>query len=262
MGRWPHRLRDRAILTARPRPLGLAGLISRATSGPGYAPDDGDRAEIRAAGLDLPIRASVALFVVTFVMLLDYSRTLFPADILALGHSPETTRFQALERFTLFGIVPLAVVLVGFRDRPARYGLQLGEWRWGLGLLLVGVAIMTPIVLLLARLPQFSGYYGSPAGSLANAVVSTALELFPAEFLLRGFLMFALLRRIGPLAIVVVQVPFIFAHIGKPELELWSTFLGGTIFAWLDWRTGSIVWSALGHLYVLTLMLLAVGALS
>jgi hypothetical protein len=240
----------------------LAELISRATSGPTYPPDERDRAEIRIAGLDLPIRATVALFVVTVVVLLDYTRTLIPADVLALGRSPDAVRYQALERFALFGIVPLAIVLVGFRDRPARYGLQLGDWRWGLGLLLVGVAIMTPIILGLARVPQFRDYYGAPAGTFANAVASNALEIFPAEFLLRGFLLFALLRRIGPLAIVVVQVPFIFAHIGKPELELWSTFVGGTIFAWLDWRTGSIVWSALGHLYVLTLMLAAVGAIS
>lgn len=240
----------------------LAALTSRATSGPIYPADEGDGAEIRIAGLDLPVRATVALFVVTFVVLLDYTRTLIPADVLALGGSPDAARFQALERFALFGVVPLAIVLVGFRDRPARYGLQLGDWRWGLGLLLAGVAIMTPIILGLARVPQFSDYYGAPAGSFANAVASNALEIIPAEFLLRGFLMFALLRRIGPLAIVVVQVPFIFAHIGKPELELWSTFVGGTIFAWLDWRTGSIVWSALGHLYVLTLMMVAAGAIS
>jgi len=240
----------------------LAELISRATSGPAYPPDDGDRAEIRLAGLDLPVRAAAALFLVTFVVLLDYTRTLIPADILTLGRSPDAVRYQAFERFALFGVVPLAVVLVGFRDRPARYGLQLGDWRWGLGLLLAGVAVMTPIILGLARLPQFSDYYGAPAGSFAKAVVSNALEIVPAEFLLRGFLMFALLRRIGPLALVVVQVPFIFAHIGKPELELWSTFVGGTIFAWLDWRTGSIIWSALGHLYVLTLMMVAVGAIS
>jgi hypothetical protein len=239
----------------------LAELISRATSGPVYRREEGDRAEVRIAGLDLPVRASVALFVVTLVVLLDYTRTLIPADILALGRSADAVRYQALERFALFGVVPLAVVIVGFRDRPARYGLQLGNWRWGLGLLLAGVAVMTPIILGLARLPQFSDYYGAPAGSFGQAVASNALEIFPAEFLLRGFLMFALLRRIGPLAIVVVQVPFIFAHIGKPELELWSTFVGGTIFAWLDWRTGSIVWSALGHLYVLTLMMIAVGAI-
>jgi membrane protease YdiL (CAAX protease family) len=242
--------------------VGLAELISRATSGPDYPADDGDHAEIRIAGLDLPVRATAALFLVTFVVLLDYTRTLIPADIAALGRSPDAVRYQALERFALFGLVPLAVVLVGFRDRPSRYGLQLGDWRWGLGLLLAGIAIMTPIILGLARLPQFSSYYSAPAGTLADAVTSNALELFPGEFLLRGFLLFVLLRRIGPLALIVVQVPFIFAHIGKPELELYSTFVGGTIFAWLDWRTGSIVWSALGHLYVLTLMMVAVGGIT
>ena len=72
----------------------------------------------------------------------------------------------------------------------------------------------------------------------------------------RIFLASALL---AVLALVVVQVPFILTHIGKPDVELWSTFIGGAVFAWLDWRTGSILWSALGHVYVLTLMLVAVG---
>ena len=57
-----------------------------------------------------------------------------------------------------------------------------------------------------------------------------------------GFRLFTLLRRIGPLAVLVVQVPFVFAHVGKPDLELWSTFVGGSILALLDLRTGSIVW--------------------
>ena len=58
---------------------------------------------------------------------------------------------------------------------------------------------------------------------------------------------------------MVVQIPFVLTHIGKPEIELWSTFIGGSVFAWLDWRTGSILWSGLGHVFVLTLMLVAVG---
>jgi membrane protease YdiL (CAAX protease family) len=71
--------------------------------------------------------------------------------------------------------------------------------------------------------------------------------------------MFVLLRRIGPLAIVVVQVPFAFAHLGKPDLELYSTLLGGACYAWLDWRTGSILWSGLAHVAILTLMVAAAG---
>lgn len=241
---------------------GLADLIARATTGPTYPPDEGDRADVRIAGLDLPVRATVALLVVTVLVLLDYTRTLIPPEVQALGRTPEAVRYQSIERFLLFGLVPLGIVVLGFRDRPSRYGLQLGDWRWGATLLVAGLAIMTPIILGLAGVPQFAGYYSVPAGSLAGATLSNALELLPAEFLLRGFLLFVLFRRIGPLAIVVVQVPFIFAHIGKPELELWSTFVGGTIFAWLDWRTGSILWSALGHLAVLTLMLVAVGGVT
>jgi membrane protease YdiL (CAAX protease family) len=238
----------------------LADLIAAATAGPTYAAEAGDRREIRVAGLDLPVRATTALFLVTLIVLLDYTRTLIPADIQQLGRSPEAVRYTALLRLVVFGLVPTAVIVVGFRDRLTRYGLTLGAWRWGVGLLLAGLAIMTPIILGLATRPDFRGYYGVSAGDLGNVLLTNVLDLGAAEFLLRGFLLFTLLRRIGPLALIVVQVPFIFSHIGKPELELYSTFIGGTVFAWLDWRTGSIVWSALGHVYILTLMLVAVGA--
>lgn len=159
----------------------------------------------------------------------------------------------------LFLILPLAIVLIGFRDRPVRYGFSLGDWRWGVGLLVAGLVLMTPIILGLSMLPSFRDFYGPVPRPLGSLIVNHLVELIPAEFLLRGFLMFALWRRIGPLALVVVQVPFVLTHIGKPDVELWSTFVGGSVFAWLNWRTGSILWSALGHVYVLTLMEVAVG---
>jgi membrane protease YdiL (CAAX protease family) len=239
----------------------LASLASRATAGPAYPPSAEDLRDVHVAGLDLPLRATVALFVATLVVVLDYAGVLqFHPAIDFLAREPDQNLVRALERAILFGLVPLAVVLLGFRDRPGRYGLKLGEWRWGLGLLLVGLAIMTPIILGLAQLPAFREYYGHAPLNAVDRLFANALELVPAEFVLRGFLLFTLYRRIGPLSLVVVQIPFIFAHVGKPELELYSTFIGGAVFAWLDWRTGSILWSALGHLYVLTLMLVAVGA--
>jgi len=158
-----------------------------------------------------------------------------------------------------FLVVPLALVLYGFRDDPRRYALRLGDWRWGLGLLLAGLVIMTPIILALARLESFRAFYGGATAPLGTRLANNLVELIPAEFLLRGFLMFALWRRVGPLALVLSLVPFVLTHLGKPDVELWSTFVGGAIFAWLDWRTRSILWSAIGHVYVLTLMLVAVG---
>ena len=241
---------------------GLGALLARATAGPTYPPDEADLQDIRVAGLDLPLRATVALFAATALVLVDFTAVLRdPNAICVFGVRMCGDPWGvAAQRFMLFGIGPLAIVGLAFRDSPARYGLRLGDWRWGAGLLAAGIVVMTPIILGLAQDPHFITYYRGRGGPFGEVVGRTALELFPAEFLFRGFLLFTLFRRIGPLALIVVQVPFVFAHLGKPELELWSTFIGGTVFAWLNGRTGSIVWSALGHLYVLMLMLVAVGA--
>jgi membrane protease YdiL (CAAX protease family) len=233
----------------------VGDLYARATAGPTYPPDAGDLADLRVAGLAFPIRASVAVLATTAIIVAEGSRFLVPDGAGAVaGIEPVT-----LARFFLFLVVPIAIFVLGFRDSPARYALRLGDWRWGVALLAAGLIVMTPIILWLAQLPSFRGYYGAAGAPLPARLLNNLGELIPAEFLLRGFLMFALWRRIGSLALIVVQVPFVLTHIGKPDLELWSTFIGGTVFAWLDWRTGSILWSALGHVYVLTLMLVAVG---
>ena len=237
--------------------ISLRTLVDRAIAGPDYPPNDEDLADLRILGLALPRRASVAVLAATALILVDrLGLLLSPTTSAELGPG---LRAVSVERFVLFLVAPLSIVVFGFRDSPARYALRLGDWRWGGGLLLAGLAVMTPIILALAQLPEFRGYYGGVPRPLVTVLANNLVELIPAEFLLRGFLMFALWRRIGPLALVVVQVPFVLTHIGKPDVELWSTFIGGSVFAWLDWRTGSILWSALGHVYVLTLMVVAVG---
>ena len=233
----------------------IRDLYARATAGPTYQPDEADLADVRVFGLDVPIRASIAVIATTAVIVVDQLQLLVPAGTSAIaGLEP-----VKVARFVLFLLVPLGVVMAGFRDGPGRYGLRLGDWRWGLALLGAGLVVMTPIILGLAQRPEFRLYYGSESASVGERLLNNLAELIPSEFLLRGFLMFALWRRIGSLALIVVQVPFVLTHIGKPDVELWSTFFGGAVFAWLDWRTGSILWSALGHVYVLTLMVVAAG---
>ena len=238
----------------------LGSFMARFATGPAYAPSNRDRQTFRVLGLDLPLRATTAVAIVTLVVLFDFSRTAIPFEIQALGRSAEALRYQALERVILFGLVPGLVVIFAFRDRLTAYGLGLGEWRWGLLLAVVGCALMTPIVIALGSNPQFSGYYGISGAPVGDLIVTHLLDLVPSEFLFRGFLMFVLLRAIGPLGLVVAQLPFIFVHLGKPEIELFSTLLGGMVFGWLDWRTRSIWWSALGHVYILTLVLVVAGA--
>jgi len=228
----------------------------RLTIGPEYPPSAADNRDVTLFGLAFPLRAAIATLVATALIVADQLRFAIPTDA---ADGLAGLRPLDVQRFLLFLVIPVLVVVFVFRDDVRRYGLRLGNWRWGAGLLAAGLVVMTPIILYLAGLPAFRAYYGSQTTTLGIALTNNLVSLLPAEFLMRGFLMFALWRRIGPLALVVVQVPFVLTHIGKPDLELWSTFIGGSVYAWLDWRTGSILWSALGHVFVLTLMLVAVG---
>lgn len=240
--------------TSAAAPSRLRTLATRFVDGPAYPASAADRRTVRILGLDLPLRATTAITVVTLVLLFDFSRTFIPAEIQALGRSAAALRYQALERTILFGLVPALVVLLAFRDRLTNYGLGLGDWRWGLGLATLGGIAMTPIVVAIGANPQFSAYYGISGAPVGDLLVTNLLDLAPAEFLMRGFVMFTLLRTIGPLGLVVAQVPFVFVHLGKPEIELFSTLLGGAVYGWLDWRTRSIWWSALAHVYIVTLI--------
>ena len=227
---------------------------------PAYPATAADRRAIDVLGLRLPWRATVAITVVTLVLLVDFSRTLLPDTVDNLGRSPLGMRFVAIERSLLFGLLPLAVVILAFRDRPSRYGITIGDWRTGVALMLVGCAVMTPLVLWFATLPDVVAYYAPSAEPLPGLLLTNGLDLAAGEFLFRGFLTFTLLRAIGPVGVLVATMPFVYVHLGKPELELYSTLAGGLIYGWLAWRTRSILWGTIGHVYILSLVIVAAAA--
>lgn len=227
---------------------------------PAYPPSAGDLRTVRLAGLELPLRATIVVAVMTLAVIFDFSRTFIPDELIAYDRNPGMQRLQALDRVVLFLGVPLLVIVGLFRDDPRRYGLRMGDWRIGALLALLGCAVMTPIVLWFAGLPDVVAYYAPSDTTLPDLLVTNTLDLVSAEFLFRGFLMFALLRAIGPFGVVVAVLPFAFTHLTKPELELISTLLGGMLYGWLAWRTGSIVWGAIAHVFILTLLIAAAGA--
>jgi membrane protease YdiL (CAAX protease family) len=227
---------------------------------PDYPADPGDRREFDLFGLRLPLRATMAITVVTFALLFDHARTFLPDDMVALGRAPEAMRVVAVERLVLFALVPLLVILLGFRDRPTRYGLTLGDWRTGIALMLLGSAVMTPIVLWNASLPDVQVFYAASAEPLPSLLLTNTMDLAASEFLFRGFVMLTLVRAIGPIGVLVATMPFVFAHLGKPELELFSTLGGGLVYGWLAWRTASIVWGTIAHVYILSLAIVLAGA--
>lgn len=233
---------------------------------PDYPPNAADLRQVSVLGLALPVRATVAVVAVVMVLLLDYHGRINPLVDGVLGPfgagAPDEKRLQSVGRLVLLGLVPIALVVLALRDRPTRYGLRLGDWRAGAAIAVGGCLAMTPVVIAAVRLPGVAGYYGEQAAAPLDVLATTALEVIPAEFFYRGFLLFALLRVVGPIAVVLAAVPFAFAHLGKPELETLSTLAGGLAFGWLDWRTGSVVWSGLAHTWILALTVLASGSVA
>jgi membrane protease YdiL (CAAX protease family) len=238
----------------------VRSFLGRMFAMPSYPPDEGDRRTFRLAGLDLPVRATVAVVAVTLIVIFDFQRTLIPDALVQYDRNPGIQRLQAISRVVLFFLVPLAIIFLGFRDRPSRYGLQLGDWRWGIGLAVVGCVVMTPIVLLLSAAPDFRSYYAPSMDPLPSLLATNGMDLVSTEFVYRGFLMLCLARVFGPIALVVALFPFTFTHLTKPEAELLSTFAGGAVYGWLTWRTGSILWGALAHVYIVTLIVMAASA--
>jgi len=257
---------ERRLVGAAADPAGSAAARLRTwlAAAPAYPADAGDLRTVDVLGLRLPRRATAAVILVALLLLLDYHGQVTGLLAALTGWSTaadaDFKRLQGLGRLLLLAGVPLAVILLGFRDRPSRYGLQLGDWRTGVAIALGGALVMTPVAIAFAHLPSFTAYYAPQATSPVDVFLSTALDVIPAEFFFRGFLLFALLRTVGPIAVVLATLPFAFSHLGKPEIETLSTLVGGFLYGWLDWRTGSVVWSGLAHTWILSVLVLAAGA--
>ena len=169
------------------------------------------------------------------------------------------TPVKSYDRLILYVAIPLVVILLLFREHPRAYGLTLGDWRAGVLLTLCAMALITPVLWLLARGGSMKSYYEA---QLTGLPWSTLLELVGWEFFFRGFILFAYARRFGPDALWLQAVPFALAHIGKPEIETLSTIFGGFAFGWLAYRTRSFVYPFLLHWYIASFtILVASGAL-
>ena len=171
---------------------------------------------------------------------------------------------QAYDRFFLEFLIPVALIVIVWRENPRRYGLALGDWRLGLPITILGIAAMAIVIWFMSRQPDFQQYYtqdiaGRPAWRL---VIDTAVDIFAWEFFCRGWLLWGLGRKYGSDAVWLQVIPFALMHVWKPQIEQLSTVLGGAFFGILAWRTGSIVYGWLLHTFMVAwILLLAAGAI-
>jgi membrane protease YdiL (CAAX protease family) len=169
------------------------------------------------------------------------------------------TEWETLDRFILFFLIPMAVVLIVFRDSPRDYGFQLGDWRAGLILTAGSILLIAPILYFLAKSDaSMREYYDWQVQYLPWQLL---VEMFAWEYLFRGWLLFGYARKFGPEAIWLQAVPFALAHLGKPEIETLSTIFGGFVFGWIAYRTRSFLYPFIIHFFVSSFTIIVAAGL-
>jgi membrane protease YdiL (CAAX protease family) len=180
--------------------------------------------------------------------------------LLLIDYYLPPTPVAVVNGLTLFLLVPLALIAVGFRKPVSAYGFTFGDWKAGLMITGGAIVVMAPILWLIGRSdPSMRSYYSWQATRALPLL--TFLDLFGWEFFFRGFLLFGYERKFGAHALWLQAVPFALAHITKPAVETLSTIFGGFLFGWVAWRTRSFVYPFLIHWFVATFTIIVAAGL-
>ena len=155
-----------------------------------------------------------------------------------------TTHYTLLGRTTdavlLFLVVPV-LLLLAQRRSPAAHGLRPGDVRVGAAAAAVGIIASIAVVGVGSRLSSDVQRFYGPEELTPGLVFKTAAYMLSWEFLLRGYLLYALKPRLGPHRANAVQtIIFFLAHYLNPFIEFISTAATGLLFGYITLRSRSV----------------------
>jgi len=167
--------------------------------------------------------------------------------------------YQFWATFVLFFLLPLIIVKLLLKEKLKDYGLALGDKRYGLRFTAITIPlIVTPIIILGARMPQIRAQY--PLSRLIQGNVSVFLfyqlsyiflYYVGYEFFFRGYMLFGLREKFGDTYAILLQViPSSLLHFNKPEPEFLGSIVLGIVLGYLALRTRSILYPFIIHSYI------------
>ena len=177
-------------------------------------------------------------------------------SMFVLFGDPERTAalYTFFSAFLLLALLPFLIIKFVFKERLSSYGLQFGDWRFGLKAFL----ILAPFFALtsylsrndpgiVAEYPLFKGAAFSPAVFTGHAF-SYLLFYIGWETYFRGFMQFGLRQSLGDWQSILVQTALsCVLHIGKPAGEIYSSIIGALIWGIIAFRAQSILFIILLH---------------
>jgi membrane protease YdiL (CAAX protease family) len=180
--------------------------------------------------------------------------------------------YWALFKLINYGLLPWLCMRLCLH-RPLRdFGVRLIESRGALLTYACMLLVIMPCVLYASTTQAFLRTYPKCAAagdSLDQLVIwelAYGLQFLMLEVFFRGFMIFALARVFGSLAIFVMVVPYAMIHLGKPLPECLGSILAAVALGTIALRTGSIWGGVAVHCFVAwsmdVLALLQTGRLS
>jgi membrane protease YdiL (CAAX protease family) len=163
----------------------------------------------------------------------------------------------------VFGYVfiPLPLWKILFpRDSLLDMGLRVRGFFQHVWIYALCLAIVLPVMLLVAQQPDFGSYYPfykQSSRSWADLMLWEAmyfLQFFTLELFFRGWIVGALRPMLGSTAIFAMAVPYCMIHYGKPYYEAHGAIVAGVVLGSLAMRTRSIYAGFLVHITVALLM--------
>ena len=159
--------------------------------------------------------------------------------------------------YAIYLVAPLAIILLVFRESPARYGLRIYVTKKTVLLYAGMMAAMFPLLFWASNRPDFLRTYPLVGGLGEDWVwtfvifeLARTARFICLEFFFRGYLLFGLEEKLGYTAIAVSTLPYGIIHFDKPFPEATAALLAGAVLGFLALRTRTIVGGAIIHSFV------------
>ena len=149
-----------------------------------------------------------------------------------------------------YALLPLLTIIFVLRKSPLDFGLRLGDYKVWLLHVAAACLVALPILYIASRFSSFEGYYTIDEFHLPTYLLEMIAYQASWEFIFRGFLLFGLKEKFKEGSILIQMIPFLFLHLGKPEIEVISTIPMGIYFGYVAYR-GNSYWPAfIIHLFI------------
>ena len=187
----------------------------------------------------------------------------------------ETSRYVGTLPYLYWGVasvvlrvlVPLAVIVWVLRQVPGDYGFRLKGIARKMGPYVLLYLAMVPILAAVSYLDSFQATYPFYPSAIDGGLQfwlyqgGYALQFFALEAFFRGYMVFGLAPKFGRnMAVIIMTIPYVMIHFGKPTLEVFAAIGAGIILGHLALRSKSFMPGVYLHVAVaLTMDVLAIS---